>query len=129
MKNLLIPFLIAIFFIACNSAQAQSTFDFFQEQNYNQIYKLLDDEVDIQINRKKQLASKQKAIAILKEKLGRFNPDRWELIHRGEADESGNSYFIAKVFNSEDKGLRIFVHLEGKEPSGKITSIRFRNLL
>ncbi|MBT8189806.1 MAG: DUF4783 domain-containing protein [Saprospiraceae bacterium] len=108
---------------------AQNAFDFLQKSDFDNIYLMMENEVDIQINRKKQVASKKKAINILKAELDKLNPDRWELIHRGEADEAGNSYFIAKVYNTEEKGLRLFVHLEGEKPSRKITSIRFRNLL
>ena len=129
MKNLFVSLLTVILLLIGNNMQAQKTFDHFQKLNYDRILASLDDQVDIQINRKNQLAGKQKVLSILKEKFTEFNPQSWELIHKGEADEAGNSYFIAKIYNSEEKGLRLFVHLERKDSVDKITSIKFRKLL
>jgi len=83
----------------------------------------------MEFNRKKSFVSKSKAIDMLEAELQSFNPSQWESMHQGTSDDKNASYLIAKVYNQENEGLRIFVHLEQEAGKRTISGIRIRKLL
>ncbi len=129
MKNLIRIFCIAILTLLGGEINGQEYFEYFKNQDFSIIAKHLDDQVNIQVNRDKRIVTKQTAIEILRNNISSFNPISWELMHEGSSEGKKGNYFIAKMYNTSEEGMRLFVHLDGQGKGQKIISIRLRKLL
>ena len=85
--------------------------------------------VKVEIDRKKTINGQIKAAKIISDKLRAFGPVRWESMHKGSAEGKDDNYFVTEVYNKNNDGMRIFVHLEKDSDSKKIRSVRFRKVL
>ena len=112
-----------------SSLQAQEYMNMLESRSYKQFARHLDNYVQIEMRRDKEIYSKEEAIKRIANRLNQLDPVRWELVHKGESEEKAGSYLVLKAYNKEDDGLRIFLHMKEVEGMKKVSSIKFRKLL
>lgn len=115
-------------FISMN-AYGQDFVKYLEDADFQGFSKHLNESVVLQFNREKETVSKAKATELIRQRINRFNPVKWELMHRGVSEQKQGRYVIAKMYNDKEEGMRLFIYLEGKEGNKKISSLRFRKLL
>ena len=129
MRNL---FTLLIFstlsFITINTS-AQNLTGLLKSGDYETLATHFDHEVNIEFKRDRETLSRTQAIKKIKNKMRAFRPVKWEDMHKGKADNTEDNYFIVKVYNAKNEGLRIFIHVEEIGGVKKVCSVRFRSLL
>lgn len=108
---------------------SQDFIQLLENGDYENLSHHLDTEINIEFNRNKETLSKSKAIELLSSKMSDFKPVKWEKMHRGNSSDKEDDYIITKIYNSNNEGLRLFIHIEEISGEKKICSMRFRKLL
>jgi len=128
MKNLTIAF--SLFFVLGISLPSfgQDYEAILKNKEFAKLGWHLDNEVSVQFNKNKRLVPKKKAIQLLRQNLSDFGPVKWETMHKGASNKQNSNYVILKFYNANDAVARLFLHLEGKGKTKKITAIRLRKL-
>ena len=98
-------------------------------KQFANIKQYMAEEVNVQFGQSKRLVSKEKAIQLLRQNLNEFGPVRWETLHQGASNEKNANYVILKLYNQDDEGVRLFLHLEESGQAKKITALRMREIL
>lgn len=129
MRNLFILFIASLFLGYAQNMLAQDFIGLLEASDYKTLSYHMDHEVNVEFNRERQTLSRKDAVVSVKNKLKKFGPVKWEALHKGKADNREDNYLITKVYNSNNEGLRIFIHIEEIDGQKKICSIRFRKLL
>ena len=125
MKNLV----FILFLFLGQEVSAQDFIGLLQSNAFNKLETHLNTTVNIEIRRKKSTVSKTKAIGLLRAHLEEFKPVKWEVMHKGNNEESNDKYVIANIYNAEENGIRMFMHVESINGKSKVSSIRIRKLL
>ena len=129
MKNIFTILIFCFSFLSVGSIAAQTHFDNLKNRNYTAIANKMAPKVNVQINRKKKLVSKEKAIQMLRTRLEEFNPIEWKLLHRGESEAENGRYMIAALTNEAGEGIRLFIQVEKSTNGPQISSVRIRKAL
>lgn len=111
------------------NTNAQNFTGLLKSGNYAALSTHFDHEVNIEFKRDRETLSRRNAIAKIEKRMAEFGPVKWEDMHKGNADNSEDNYFIIKAYNAKNEGLRIFMHVEEIDGEKKICSVRFRRLL
>lgn len=129
MKNISIILTIAFSMISLSDISAQNFLRLLKNNNYSALLNHTNSKVKLEIDRKKQTKSAKAAIKIIEEKLNAFKPVNWERIHKGTSEGKDANYMIAKIYNQEGEGMRLFLSIDNDGGKRKISSIRIRELL
>jgi len=129
MRNLPTLLIISILSFTAINISAQNFTGMLKSGSYTKLEKHFDHEVNVEFKRDRETLNREDAIKKIKNKLDAFGPVKWEDMHNGKTDNTGDNYFIVKVYNAKKEGLRIFMHVEEIDGEKKVCSVRFRRLL
>lgn len=123
--------LILTLFLGFGTTQlaAQNFIKLLKTGEYAELSEHFSETVKVELDRDKKRVSKERAIKMLQTRMEKFQPVKWETMHKGSSEDKNSGYLIAKVYNANNKGLRVFIHLEEGRSSKRISGIRIRRLL
>lgn len=124
-----ILFLALFLSIGISQLSAQNFVNLLKSGEYEELATYFSNTVKIEFNRDKKVLPKAKALKLLKSRMEEFQPVSWEKMHKGSSGDKNSGYVIAKTFNADNEGLRIFIHLEDGNNKKTISGIRIRKLL
>lgn len=120
-------FIIAILlFLSFGTLSAQNISDAFSNKDYAAINSLLSPTVSVKIGTGEKASGAAKGLKLIEKVLSEFQPVRLESRHKGSSEGADSDYLIVKLFNAENEGLRIFIHLESKGDSKHICDVKMR---
>lgn len=129
MKNISIILTLVLTICFVGNTGAQDLIQILKDKNYSAIEGHMQSKVKVEIDRKKEVLTSAKALQLLKKKLEDFSPVKYEPVHKGTSEGNDGKYTIAKIYNQNGDGLRVFISMDTDSGSKKISSIRIRKLL
>lgn len=129
MKTTYISTLLAIgLSFTATGLSGQDFIELFKTQDYEELSITLSEDVNLKMDDGSKVNGSKAVLSALKKRLGNFTPTTVETKHKGSSDARKTDYLIAKLFNAEGEGMRIFIHLENSPNGKKICDIKLRDL-
>lgn len=107
---------------------AQDYIALFKQKDFAAIEKVLGPDVNIKIDSNRKILGPSAVLAAIKQRLEGFAPVRIETKHKGSSEASERNYLIAKLYDANDVGIRLFINLENAATGRRICDIKIRTL-
>lgn len=120
--------ILSFLFLGQSALSGQDIAQLLKQQDYNQLGLLLDSEARLKVDNGLRIKGSDAVLKALKSKLSAFNPTRIEKNHSGSSEVADSDYIITKLFNAQNDGLRVFVHIADHGSARKISEIKVRTL-
>lgn len=100
-----------------------------KNQDFDQFGLLLASDVRLKVDNGQRIKGDNAVLSALEKKLSAFVPTRIEKNHTGSSELADSDYIITKLYNDQNEGLRIFVHIAADgESARKISEIKVRTI-
>lgn len=127
MKNSFLYTLLTVC-LSMGSLVGQDFIELFKTQDYDELSLVLSQDVNLKMEDGTKVKGDAPVLSALKKRLTAFNPVSIETRHKGSSEERETDYIIAKLFNDEGAGIRMFIHLENTGDGRKICDVKLRDL-
>ncbi len=125
MKLLII---LSFLFLGQFALSGQDVAQLLKNQDFDQIGLLLSSDARLKVDNGQRIKGADAVLRGIEKTLSTFVPTRIEKNHKGSSEVEDSDYIITKLYNDQNQGLRIFVHIAEQGSSRKISEIKVRSI-
>jgi hypothetical protein len=120
--------ILSFLFLGQATLSGQDVAELLKNQDFDQIGLLLASDVRLKVDNGQRIKGVDAVLREMKRTLSAFAPTRIEQNHKGSSEVEDSDYIITKLYNNQNEGLRIFVHIADQASARKISEIKVRSI-